>query len=556
MKRIFAAIILYLAGPALAWAGPRDYFEVLGVEWSASDAEIKKAYRQLVKKHHPDVAGDSREAGEKLRAINDAYETLRDPQKRADYKLGIQIGRMGAGDNPRVDNLESFLKQKFPSAFPDDFHLVEGDFDVVLDRMGEDELVEFLFLHRRSPPLNNMSGEAAAELGERQQMKALPYAHKLIGQESPRAKRFRRALEGRLLREFAQGDFGHTRQAVGLMWLFAKPSVELLTASLESGIRHTFDRGAENGFEIALSAIRYLEGTDTRPYPWPPEFHRILMKRYLELQETGKLGYQPQRHTVEIDDEFRRLFRYLPEKDILPLQRDYAQFAEHLRDVELKERIAVKLLKVGTDPQVLTKAQDILVQMLRDHVKGRSLVPRRTEAGGDAAVVLAERMMSAEVRSYIVGILKKPFSRGQRNIAYAFLKADPHDRDAIRYLLREARQDPTAASGLVRLSNYHPESAALQARAVAAIRKLLEAKNRSQLESTRHKILTENSVPLPVLEELEKMMMIVPIDPESYKAEEKREYEKEIFQKVRDEGRIIESAPCFAQALGRLMGKP
>lgn len=62
----------------------KDYYETLGVEPGAGEAEIKTAYRRLARKYHPDV---SKEAGaeEKFKAVNEAYEALRDPQKRAAY---------------------------------------------------------------------------------------------------------------------------------------------------------------------------------------------------------------------------------------------------------------------------------------------------------------------------------------------------------------------------------------------------------------------------------------------------------------------------------------
>jgi curved DNA-binding protein len=62
----------------------KDYYEILAVEPSAGEAEIKTAYRRLARKYHPDV---SKEAGaeEKFKSVNEAYEALRDPQKRAAY---------------------------------------------------------------------------------------------------------------------------------------------------------------------------------------------------------------------------------------------------------------------------------------------------------------------------------------------------------------------------------------------------------------------------------------------------------------------------------------
>ncbi len=62
----------------------KDYYEALGVEASAGDAEIKAAYRRLARKYHPDVSKEEG-AEERFKAINEAYEVLRDKEKRASY---------------------------------------------------------------------------------------------------------------------------------------------------------------------------------------------------------------------------------------------------------------------------------------------------------------------------------------------------------------------------------------------------------------------------------------------------------------------------------------
>lgn len=63
----------------------RDYYEVLGVQKGASDDEIKKAYRKTAKKYHPDLHPDDKEAEERFKECNEAYEVLSDPQKKARY---------------------------------------------------------------------------------------------------------------------------------------------------------------------------------------------------------------------------------------------------------------------------------------------------------------------------------------------------------------------------------------------------------------------------------------------------------------------------------------
>lgn len=69
----------------MALAAKRDYYEVLGIQKDASDADVKKAYRQMAKKYHPDVNAGDKSAEDKFKEVNEAYENLSDPQKRARY---------------------------------------------------------------------------------------------------------------------------------------------------------------------------------------------------------------------------------------------------------------------------------------------------------------------------------------------------------------------------------------------------------------------------------------------------------------------------------------
>jgi curved DNA-binding protein len=78
----------------------KDYYESLGVPRTASDAEIKKAFRKLAREHHPDVAKNKKQAEEKFKEINEAYEVLSDPTKRKKYnELGANW-RSGADFRP------------------------------------------------------------------------------------------------------------------------------------------------------------------------------------------------------------------------------------------------------------------------------------------------------------------------------------------------------------------------------------------------------------------------------------------------------------------------
>ena len=78
----------------------RDYYEVLGVERSSSEQDIKKAYRRIAMKYHPDRNPDDADADSKFKEATEAYEVLSDGEKRGAYdqfgKAGVDRGRSAA----------------------------------------------------------------------------------------------------------------------------------------------------------------------------------------------------------------------------------------------------------------------------------------------------------------------------------------------------------------------------------------------------------------------------------------------------------------------------
>jgi len=98
----------------------QDFYEVLGVARDASEADIKKAYRRLAMKHHPDRNADDPDAETKFKAAKAAYDVLSDPQKRAAYDqfghAGVEAGAAG-GRHPGADAFSDIFGDVFGDIF-------------------------------------------------------------------------------------------------------------------------------------------------------------------------------------------------------------------------------------------------------------------------------------------------------------------------------------------------------------------------------------------------------------------------------------------------------
>ena len=99
----------------------KDYYEVLGVNRDASADDVKRAYRTLARKHHPDVAHDKIDAEHRFKDINEAYEVLSDPQKRAQYD------RFGTVSGPGSNGGDFGFNGFGPAGFGDIFDMFFGD---------------------------------------------------------------------------------------------------------------------------------------------------------------------------------------------------------------------------------------------------------------------------------------------------------------------------------------------------------------------------------------------------------------------------------------------
>ena len=89
-----------------------DPYKVLGVSPNASDDEIKRAYRKLAKKYHPDVNPGDAEAARKMQEINAAYEQIKNPEKATHSSQSSQSGYGGYGYNPFGGAWQQYTRQQ------------------------------------------------------------------------------------------------------------------------------------------------------------------------------------------------------------------------------------------------------------------------------------------------------------------------------------------------------------------------------------------------------------------------------------------------------------
>jgi curved DNA-binding protein len=146
----------------------KDYYEILGVPRTASDADIKKSFRKLAREYHPDVAKDKKRAEEKFKEINEAYEVLSDPDKRKKYdELGANW-KSGAEFRPPPGWENYGRQQPFRGGRPGGVNAEEFEFH--FGGTGFSDFFEQMFGSSRGrrgghSGFSNLQEEEAAERG-------------------------------------------------------------------------------------------------------------------------------------------------------------------------------------------------------------------------------------------------------------------------------------------------------------------------------------------------------------------------------------------------------
>ena len=95
----------------------RDHYEVLGCGRDAGEAELKKAYRRLAMKYHPDRSPDDKQAEARFKEAKEAYEILSNSDKRAAYDqfghAGVEAGQAGGGFGAELRSVQRHIRRRF-----------------------------------------------------------------------------------------------------------------------------------------------------------------------------------------------------------------------------------------------------------------------------------------------------------------------------------------------------------------------------------------------------------------------------------------------------------
>ncbi len=194
----------------------KDYYKILGVERGASADDVKKAYRRLARKYHPDVSKE-KNAEERFKEVAEANETLKDPDKRAAYD-GLGAHRPGQDFRPPPDWFDRFHMHGAGDSGGIDLSDLFGSFGASGGPGGARGFQGFGRGRRRSGPLRGQDVEATVRLGLEEAARGSEVTLQ-VGQQQVRARIPLGATEGQRMRLPGKGVPGAGGGPAGDLYL-------------------------------------------------------------------------------------------------------------------------------------------------------------------------------------------------------------------------------------------------------------------------------------------------------------------------------------------------
>ena len=276
----------------------KDYYATLGVARDASPDDIKKAFRKLARKHHPDVAKDKAGSEEKFKEINEAYEVLGDAEKRAkydhlgtdtsDYDSSAQSAPGGQDFHFGGTGFSDFFEQYFSGGsrygFPPSSSGYEAD------------------PRQRTPRAqrgSDIEGDILVTLEEAMLGTLRPLSLQMLnrqtGQSETRSFQVRippGVTDGRRIRLAGQGESGHSGGPAGDLFLRVRHAAHPDFTSRESDLFHELDIAPWEAVLGAEVTVPTLDGTVKLRIPAGAEngLHLRVRSRGLPKGKTGERG--------------------------------------------------------------------------------------------------------------------------------------------------------------------------------------------------------------------------------------------------------------------------
>lgn len=283
----------------------KDYYATLGVARDASDDDIKKAFRKLARKHHPDVAKDKKGAEEKFKEVNEAYEVLSDPEKRRKYdQLGANWRDAENGPPPEY-------QQQWGGNGGQEFHFGGTGFSDFFEQFfgggsrygfSQDEGAGFGQSQGGQPRPrrgSDVEGDISVTLEEAMHGTVRPISmqtmNRQTGQVETQSFQVRippGATDGRRIRVPGHGEPGHGGAPAGDLYLRVRHAAHPEYVSQDADLLHELDIAPWEAVLGAEIPVQTLDGAIKLRIPPGAENHQKLRVkgRGLPKGKTGERG--------------------------------------------------------------------------------------------------------------------------------------------------------------------------------------------------------------------------------------------------------------------------